>query len=104
MKILISPLVHQAIDEFYDYALLNHETLDEITVIKKKDRLYDALESLRNHARIHPKARLKQDWIDNGYYECIVENFHFAYYVAETGVAEDVVVVVDACHSLLYHN
>lgn len=104
MKILISPFVHQAIDEFYDYALQNHETLDEITVIKKKDRLYDTIESLRSHARIHSKARLKQDWIDNGFYECIIENFHFAYYVAKDKTGEDVVIVADACHSLLYHN
>lgn len=104
MKILISPLVHEVIDEFYEYALRKHEALDEVTITKKKDRLYDVMESLGSYARIHPKARLRQDWIDNGYYECIAEDFHFAYYVAEDEIGEDVVVIVDACHSLLYHN
>lgn len=104
MKILISPRVHEVIGEFYDYALCNHVTLDEITVLRKKDRLYDAMESLGSFARIHPKARLRQDWIDNDYYECIVEDFHLAYYVAENESGEDMVVIIDACHSLLYHN
>lgn len=35
MKVYIDQQVHQRIDEFYDYALQNHDTLDEITVIKK---------------------------------------------------------------------
>ena len=42
---------------------------------------------------------------DFGYHEFIAEDFHFAYKIytiEETG--EQVAYVVDACHSLLYHN
>ena len=46
MKVFIDKRVHHCIDEFYDHALLNHEALDEVTVIKKVQRLYDALEAL----------------------------------------------------------
>lgn len=104
MKIFIYPIVHQIISDFYDYALQHHDALDEITVNKKIDRLYDAMESIGRYACIHPKARLKQEWIDNGYYESISEDFHFAYFVAEDENGEDVAVIVDVCHSLLYHN
>lgn len=104
MQVVISPQVHQIIDEFYEHALLNHITYDEISVIRKKDRLYDALESIGRFARIHPKARLRKEWILNDYYECISEDFHFAYYVAEDEDGNEVAVVIDACHSLLYHN
>lgn len=103
MRVIISPFVHEVIDEFYDYALMHHEAYDEISVIKKKDRLYHAMYSLGRYARIHPKARLKKEWIENDYYEFISEDFHFAYYVAEDERGDDIVIIADACHSLLYH-
>ena len=46
MQVLISKRVHLAIEEFYDIALQHHPALDEITVVKKMQRLYDAMESL----------------------------------------------------------
>ena len=41
MKIIIEPRVHQAINNFYDAAILRHwNTLSFETVEKKKQRLY----------------------------------------------------------------
>lgn len=104
MKVLISPQVHRVIENFYEIALQKHITLDEVTAYNKMNRLYDALESLSRYARIHPKARLKKEWIKNGYYECVFEDFHFAYFIAEDENSEEVLIVEDACHSLLYRN
>ncbi len=62
MRILIEERVHQAIESFYDAAILKHwHTLSFDTVENKKNRLYDGLESLANYATIFPKARLKKD-------------------------------------------
>lgn len=58
MRVIISPLVHEVIDEFYDYALMHHEAYDEISAIKKKDRLYNAMISLGRYARILSFLRL----------------------------------------------
>lgn len=104
MQVLISKRVHLAIEEFYDIALLCHPALDEITVIKKMQRLYDAMESLGKFAHIYPVARYKDDWIKMGYQEFICEDFHFAYRIVENEYGHEVVLIEDACHSFLYHN
>ena len=103
MKVFIDKAVHEKIVSFYEAAMNHHITLDEATVLKKIDRLYDALESLGIYAEFYPIARLKSDWISKGYQEFICEDFHFAYriYVLEDG--ERIVRVHDAVHSLLYH-
>lgn len=104
MKVYIDQQVHQRIDEFYDYALQNHDTLDEITVIKKVQRLYDALATLGKYAGIYSSSRLKKEWIEKEYREFICEDFHFAYQIYRLNDGENVVRVHDACHSLLYHD
>ena len=104
MQVLISKRVHLAIEEFYDIALQYHPALDEITVIKKMQRLYDAMESLGQYAHIYPLARYKNDWIKKGYQEFICEDFHFAYSIVENEYGEEIVLIEDACHSFLYHN
>ncbi len=96
MIVRIDNNVHVQIAEFYAISLALHPALDEAVVERKKARLY---------AAIYPLARYKQSWIDAGYHEFIAEDFHFAYKIytiEETG--EQVAYVVDACHSLLYHN
>lgn len=35
MNVFIDKKVHCCIEDFYDSAILNHEALDEITVLKK---------------------------------------------------------------------
>ena len=103
MRVFIDKKVHLQIESLFVAAMEYYMTLDEATVIKKIDRLYDAMESLGTYAEIYPIARLKQDWISKGYQEFICEDFHFAYriYVLEDG--ERIVRVHDAVHSLLYH-
>ena len=104
MIVRIDKNVHVQIAEFYAIALALHPTLDEATIERKKSRLYAAIRELETYATIYPKARYKRAWIDAGYNEFIVEDFHFAYKIyriEETG--ELVAYVVDAVHSLLYY-
>lgn len=105
MIVRIDNNVHVEIETFYAVSMQLHPTLDETVVQAKKERLYAAIRSLEDYAYIHPKARYKRSWIDAGYREFIAEDFHFAYQIfliEETG--ETVAYVIDACHSLLYHN
>lgn len=102
MEVFIDKLVHKQLVEFYESALRNHITLDEITVSRKMHRIYNALEELGKYAYVYSLAKLKKDWIEKGYREYIFEDFHFAYqvYKRENGVY--IVRVHEACHSLLY--
>lgn len=102
MKVYIDNHVHQQIELFYENALLLHEALDEITIKKKIDRLYDALESLGTYAQIYPLARYKEEWIKLGYKEFICEDFHFAYQIYTLEDGTEIVRIHDAVHSLLY--
>ena len=104
MRVLISRRVHLAIEEFYDIALQLHPALDEETVMRKMERLYEAVESLSEYAHIYPRARYKSEWVRKGYKEFICEDFHFAYMISEDEYDEEQVLIEDACHSLLYHN
>lgn len=103
MKVIIDKKVHQSIENFYKAAMRNHPSLSSQTFEDKKNRLYDAIEDLRFNHRIYPKARLKQEWIDAGWQECICEDFHFAYESGYDQSGEEVVYVYDAVHSLLYY-
>lgn len=102
MKVYIDKRVHYQIESFYENALLLHEALDEITIKKKIDRLYDALESLGTYAQIYPLARYKEEWIKLGYKEFICEDFHFAYQIYTLEDGTEIVRIHDAVHSLLY--
>ena len=82
--------------------MFKHGALDELTIIKKIQRLYDALEALGDYAYIYPLARLKDDWIKKGYREYICEDFHFAYQIYMMDDGERIVRIHDAVHSLLY--
>ena len=103
MRVFIDKAVHEEIMSFYKAALAHHITLDETTVLKKIDRLYDAMESLGDYAEIYPYARLKADWVKNGYHEFICEDFHFAYQVYQFEDGEKFIRIHDAVHSLLYY-
>ena len=105
MIVRIDNNVHAQIDDFYFASIMMHHTLSEEIVQAKKERLYNALRSLKDYAHIYPKARYKRAWRDAGYREFIAEDFHFAYeifIIEETG--EEVAYIVDACHSYLYYN
>ena len=103
MRVFIDNAVHEQIEAFYEKALQRHITLDEATVVRKINRLYDALESLETCASIYPLARLKAEWIEKGYREFICEDFHFAYQIYALDDNEEIVRVHDAVHSLLYY-
>lgn len=61
MRIIIEERVDQAIDSFYDASILRHwHTLSYETVERKKNRLYDGLESLADYATIFPKPGLSR--------------------------------------------
>lgn len=105
MIVRIDNCVHVEIEAFYAVSMQLHPALSESVVQAKKERLYAAIRSLEHYAYIHPFARYKRSWIDAGYREFIAEDFHFAYQiflVEETG--QTVAYVIDACHSLLYHD
>ena len=102
MKVYIEQVVHYQVEQFYEEALLKHGALDKLTVIKKIQRLYDALEALGDYAYLYPLARLKTDWIKIGYREYICEDFHFAYQIYTLDDGERIVRIHDAVHSLLY--
>lgn len=104
MKVFIDKRVHTIIEQFYDYALLKHEALDEVVVLKKVQRLYEALEELGKCAWVYPFARLKKEWIEKKYREFICEDFHFVYQIYVDDDGSEVVRVHDVCHSYLYTN
>ena len=103
MRTIVEPRVHEAIDEFYDAAIFQHRhTLSYETVENKKQRLYAGIQSLDSYYRIFGTARLKQDWIKNGWQEFICEDFHFAFEHGYDPDGVETIIVRDAVHSLLY--
>lgn len=104
MRVIIEKKVHFVIEDFYRHSLMNHITLTESSVRRKKKRLYEALASLGDYAFLYPKSRYKQDWITNNYRDFICEDFHFAYTIEVLYSGEEVVAIHDACHSFLFYN
>ncbi len=102
MRVLIKPLVRERLDEFYEAAMKRHITLGEETVLAKKERLIAALSTLETMQGFS-KARCNDVWLQQGWHDFICEDFHFAYELAQDEEGNDVVVVHDAVHSLLYH-
>ena len=62
MRVIIDDRVHDTIENFYRVSLRLHPTLDEVTVEKKKDRLYAALDTLREFPFRNGEARHKEEW------------------------------------------
>ena len=103
MRLVVSHKVHQAIDNFYDAAILRHwHTLSYETVENKKQRLYAGLQSLSEYYRIFGTARMKKEWVKEQWQEFICEDFHFAYEVMLDKDGQIMIIVKDAVHSLLY--
>lgn len=103
MRLIISSRVIGIIDSFYLASMTLHESLDENTVMKKKQRLLDSLAFLTIFPKAYGYARFKREWVRFGYREFISEDFHFAYVIRTLESGEKVVMVMDAVHSLLYH-
>jgi hypothetical protein len=102
MRVYIDKGVDSYINNFYISSLLIHPALDEITVLKKVNRLYESLYDLGIYGKIYSQARLKQEWIDKGYKEFICEDFHFAFQIYTTESGDEIIRIHDACHSLQY--
>ena len=103
MKVIIEEQVHQSIIEFYAVSMRLHPSLDEATVMAKVERLTAAMNDLGKHPTIYAEARLKKSWIEAGYRESIVEDFHIAYKVETDEDGNEYVAVYDAVHSKLYY-
>lgn len=94
--------VHEKIKQFYEVSMQLHLSLDEKTVQKKMNRIYDGVLKLGKNALTYREARLMSEWVEAGYRECIIEDFHFAFQVYKDENNTIYVYVHDACHSLLY--
>ncbi len=55
MKVIVDDVVVKEIDSFYSAAMNRHITLSEETVMAKKKRLIEALDSLSDYYFIYPK-------------------------------------------------
>lgn len=69
MQVFIDNHVHVSIERFYEATLELHPALDEVTVMKKIERLYSALESLGMYPTIYAIARYKKSWQKKGVHE-----------------------------------
>ena len=101
MRVQIDNKVHRELETFYVVSMQMHPTLDRETVLRKLDRLYDAVYMLGNFANIYPLARVRRSWVAKGYREMICEDFHFAFSVIHLEDGKPVVYVFDAVHSKL---
>ena len=102
LRVVIRNEVHNSIKSFYRASIELHPTLTREVVRAKEKRLYAAIRALKSTYNIYPKARLRRNWINAGYSEMICEDFHFAFKVEQMISGEQIVVVHDAVHSLLY--
>lgn len=73
-------------------------------MLKKEERMYNALQTLGNTYYLYREPRYIVDWKRKGYLDFMYEEFHFAYRVAVLPSGEMVVSVEDARHSLLFHD
>ena len=103
MRVIIDDRVHDTIENFYQVSLRLHPTLDEVTVERKKDRLYAALETLENFPFRNSEARHKEEWIRRKYLVLICEDFLFGYKVYnDPETKEQYVYVHDVVYASLY--
>ena len=103
MRVIVDDRVHDVIENFYKVSLRLHPTLDEMTVERKKDRLYDALETLQEFPFRNAEARHKEEWKRRKYLVLICEDFLFGYKVyTDPETKEQYVYVHDVVYSSLY--
>lgn len=105
MRVVIDDNALDGIKEFYRASMEEHITLSEQTVVEKVNRLFDEIAQLGVFPNKYPKARYIKRWINQGCRDFVFEDLHVAYKVVklkETG--EQIVYVIDVCHSLHYHD
>lgn len=64
IPVYVDQKVHDCIDSFYEYAKQRYMTLDEVTISRKIQRIYNQLSRLSEYANCYGNARLKTDWIE----------------------------------------
>ena len=103
LEVRIEDEVYQELVDFYDYNLEKHPTLDEGTVLKKEQRLINALQNLGTFATTNHQQTKHIPWIQKGYKDYYFDGFHFGYRIETLPSGEEVVVVYEACHELLFY-
>ena len=103
MRVRIEDKVFLDLTDFYEYNLKKHPTLDEATVLKKEQRLIEALNSLGTYASSNHTQTRHLPWVQKGYQDYYVDGFHFGYRIEILPTGEKVVVVYEACHELLFY-
>lgn len=104
MRVVVKAKVQESLDEFYEISMRLHPSLDEVTVMKKMERLYASLEVLGRNPYLYTPAQYKKEWKEKMYRVYSVENVIFAFTIALDDSGETYVLVHDAVHSLLYHD
>ena len=102
LEVRIEDEVYVDLTEFYKHNLERHPALDEVTVLKKEQRLIKALNDLGTIALTNHTQTKHIPWIRKGYKDYYVEGFHFGYKIETLPTGERVVVVYEACHELLF--
>lgn len=103
LEVRIEDAVFLDLVEFYEFNLKKHPTLDEVTVLKKEQRLIGELRKLGIYALTDHKQTKYLPWIRKGYKDYYVDGFHFGYKIETIPSGEKVVVVYEACHELLFY-
>ena len=102
MEVRIDDEVYLDLAEFYEFSLKKHPTLDETTVLNKEQRLIDSLKDLSIYAPTNHQQTRHIPWARKGYQDYYIEGFHFGYKIETLPSGEQVVVVYEACHELLF--
>ena len=103
LKVRIEDEVFEDIKDFYEYSLKKHPTLDEATVLNKEERLIEALKHLGTYALTDQTIVRHIPWIRKGYKDYYVEGFHFGYRIEVLPSGENVVIVYEALHELMFY-
>ena len=102
LEVRIEDGVFLDLTEFYKFSLKKHSALDESTVLKKEQRLIRALKELGKYALTDHREVRHLLWVQKGYKDYYVDGFHFGYKIEILPSGEQVVVVYEALHELLF--
>ncbi|MBQ6790393.1 MAG: hypothetical protein IJQ20_02745 [Paludibacteraceae bacterium] len=102
LEVRIDDAVFFDLTEFYKFSLKKHPTLDEATVLKKEQRLIRSLKALGKYALTDHTEIRHIPWIRKGYKDYYADGFHFGYKIEALPSGENVVVVYEALHELLF--
>ena len=102
LEVRIDDGVFLDLTEFYKFCLKKHQALDQAIVIKKEQRLIHALKDLGKYALTDHREVRRLLWAQKGYKDYYVDGFHFGYKIETLPSGENVVIVYEALHELLF--